>query len=202
MLDDSTRDALDLTPEQNADLCAGCSRCCESVSIEIDKPRTNHEYDQWIWVLHHQNLEIYLEKPERWYLHIETKCAHLNAAQRCDIYGRHPVLCREYDPRSCERRAPLSDIAAWFKTAADLEQWLAATRPAHYKRMMAWRKDTVQAPPRADARRDRALALARALVTIGEPAAPASGGREPATRRPAREAVRVAKGPRPAKHRL
>ncbi len=184
--------ALELSPTTNADLCAGCSRCCETVSIEIDKPRTNHEYDQWIWVLHHENLEIYLEKPERWYLHIESRCAHLNSQQRCDIYGRHPVLCREYDPRDCERRAPLSDIVAWFKTAEDLEQWMAKVRPAHYKRMMAWRKDTVQAPPRADARKDRATAMARALITIAEPA----------PRSPAREAVLNARAPKQAKRRV
>ena len=80
------------------------------------------------------------------------------------------MLCREYDPRSCERRAPLSDIVAWFKNAAELETWMARTRPAHYKRMMAWRKDTVQGPPKADARRDRAQSLASALVAISEPA--------------------------------
>jgi hypothetical protein len=186
---DDTRDALELSWDENADLCSGCSQCCETVSIEIDKPRTNYEYDQWIWVLHHENLEIYLEKPEAWYLHINTRCTNLNAQQRCDIYGRHPVLCREYDPRGCERRAPLSDIVAWFKTADDLEQWMAKVRPAHYKRMMAWRKDTVQAPPRADARKDRVVAMARALVTIAEPA----------SSRVAREPVLIAKPSRPGK---
>ena len=167
------RDALELSADENADLCSGCSSCCESVSIEIDKPRTNHEYDQWIWVLHHENLEIYVEKPEAWYLHIATRCAQLGEDQRCRIYGRHPVLCREYDPRGCERRAPLSDIVAWFKTAAEMEAWLEVNRPAHFKRMMKWRKDTPQAPPRADARRDataqRQVMLARTLVQIADP---------------------------------
>lgn len=168
-LQDDTRDAIELSAEENADLCSGCTQCCESVSIEVDAPRSNWEYDQWIWVLHHRNLEIYVEKPERWYLHIASRCEQLNEAGRCRIYGRHPVLCREYDPRNCERRAPLSDIVAWFKTAADLEEWLSRSRPAHYKRMMAWRKDTPQAPPKADARRDRAHSVAAALVAISEP---------------------------------
>jgi len=169
VLQDDARDALELSADENADLCTGCTRCCEAVSIEVDAPRSNWEYDQWIWVLHHKNLEIYVEKPERWYLHIAAKCEQLNDEGRCDIYGRHPVLCREYDPRNCERRAPLSDIVAWFKNAAELETWMARTRPAHYKRMMAWRKDTVQGPPKADARRDRAQSLASALVAISEP---------------------------------
>jgi len=46
---------------------------------------------------------ISFEKPERWFVHIDTVCEQLNDQGRCSIYGRHPVLCREYDPRSCER---------------------------------------------------------------------------------------------------
>jgi Fe-S-cluster containining protein len=177
---EDTRDAIELSADENADLCAGCSRCCESVSIEIDKPRTNYEYDQWIWVLHHENLEIYVEKPEAWYLHIATRCAQLGDDQRCRIYGRHPVLCREYDPRGCERRAPLSDIVAWFKTAAEFEAWLEVNRPVHYKRMMKWRKHTPQAKPKADARRERQAMLARTLVQIADPRRYSAGPVSPA----------------------
>lgn len=173
---DDARDALELTADENADLCTGCTRCCETVSIEIDVPRSPWEYDQWIWVLHHRNLEVYVEKPERWYLHIEASCAQLNDEGRCRIYGSHPVLCREYDPRNCERRAPLSDVVAWFKTAADLERWLEQKRPAHWRRLRAYRETKPQGPPKADARR----ALAQALVTIGD-----SSAHEPATHRPA-----------------
>jgi Fe-S-cluster containining protein len=166
---EDTRDALELGADENAELCAGCSRCCETVSIEVDAPRAPWEYDQWIWVLHHQNLELYVEKPERWYLHIETRCRQLGDDRRCRIYGRHPVLCREYDPRGCERRAPLSDVVAWFKCAEDLERWLQERRPAHWKRLLAHRRE---APPAKDAG-----ALVHALVSIAEPAA-----HEPATK--------------------
>jgi len=173
---EDTRDAKELGAEENATLCEGCSRCCETVSIEVDAPRAPWEYDQWIWVLHHQNLEIYLEKPERWYLHIEARCSQLQDDRHCAIYGEHPVLCREYDPRSCERRAPLSDIVAWFKTAADLELWLQQKRPGHWQRLLAHRR---QQPA---GKATGAAALAKALVTIGEPAS-----HEPAVRlRPSR----------------
>jgi hypothetical protein len=179
---DDTRDALELTADENADLCAGCTRCCETVSIEIDTPRSAWEYDQWVWVLHHRHLEVYVEKPERWFLHIETRCDQLNEQNRCRIHGRHPVLCREYDPRSCERRFPLSDVVAWFKTAADLEQWLQSKRPAHWQRLLDWRQASAPAPPMSDARRTRGPA--NALVAIGEPGGPRTGvAHEPSARR-------------------
>ncbi len=165
---DDARDALELPAEENAALCAGCTRCCETVSIEVDAPRASWEYDQWIWVLHHRHLELYVERPERWYLHIETRCRQLRDDGRCRIHGAHPVLCREYDPRSCERRAPLSDVVAWFHCAEDLERWLQQRRPAHWQRLLAHRA----AHPSHGHN-----AVVSALVTIAEPAA-----HEPATR--------------------
>ena len=82
------------------------------------------------------------------------------------------MLCREYDPRGCERRAPLSDVAAWFKTAADMERWLAEKRPAHWARLLAHRRTKAGAT-------HGAAALAHALVQLAEP-----GAHEPATRLP------------------
>ncbi len=180
------RDALELPATENADLCAGCTRCCETVSIEVDAPRSAWEYDQWVWVLHHRSLELYLEKPERWFLHIETRCEKLNEAGRCSIHGKHPVLCREYDPRVCERRLPLGDIAAWFKNADELELWLKARRPAHWRRLEAWRAE--KAGQALDAKGHRnGVALAHALVQIAEAG---RAGHEPATHLPERKVAR------------
>ncbi len=176
LLEDA-RGALALSAAENAGLCAGCTRCCVTVCIEIDAPRAPWEYDQWIWVLHHEHLELYVEKPERWFLHIATRCRQLGADGRCRIHGEHPVLCREYDPRHCERRAPLSDVAAWFHDAAELEAALAARRPAHWRRLLAHRA----AHPIG--RAEGAAALASALVTVREPLAGAAA-HEPATHLP------------------
>lgn len=140
------RDAQELSPVENADLCEGCVRCCSYLAIAIDSPRAAWEYDQWIWALHHEKVAIYVEHPEAWFIHFETRCRQLDAHGRCQIHGRHPVLCREYDPRACERRAPLSGMRAWFHNAEELEAWLARERPGHWARLLAWRKDTAPTP--------------------------------------------------------
>ena len=176
LLLDDPRDAVELSPTENADLCAGCTRCCETVSIEVDTPRAPWEYDQWIWVLHHESLEVYVEKPEKWFLHIATRCRQLGDDGRCRIYGEHPVLCREYDPRHCERRAPLSDTVAWFHDAGELERWMQEKRPGHWKRLLAHRASHATGRPQAPA----VPSIAAALVRITEPVA-----HEPATRMPA-----------------
>lgn len=183
-LPDDDRDALELSDQENADLCTGCTRCCSYITVEIDAPRAAWEYDQWIWALHHKNVSLYVERPERWYLHFATVCEQLNAQGRCSIYGRHPVLCREYDPRSCERRLPLGDMRAWFERAEEFERWLEQTRPAHFRRLMAHRKDRPDAPPIADARADRAkrgTSLIPVSALLASTGVGANGGFSPVT---------------------
>ena len=89
------------------------------------------------------------------------------------------MLCREYDPRVCERRLPLADVVAWFKRAADLELWLRAKRPSHWKRLEAWRAGKAGKP----AKKNGQVPLA-ALVQIAEAGRAAH---EPATHLPARK---------------
>ncbi|MFI5372438.1 MAG: YkgJ family cysteine cluster protein [Candidatus Eisenbacteria bacterium] len=167
-----TRDALDLSAEENASLCSGCVRCCSYITIEVQAPRSARDYDQWMWAIMHRGVSLYVEIPERWFVALDTPCENLTAEGRCGIYGRHPVLCREYDPRDCERRRPLEEVRAWFHTAEALENWLRRERPAHHRALLRWRRDSPNAPPRADVEADRRAAR-RALVTIGEPMRPA-----------------------------
>lgn len=173
------RDATELSAAENADLCAGCVRCCTYVVIEIDAPHAGWEYDQWIWTLHHQGIEIYVERPEKWFLHIETRCRQLDARGRCGIYHERPVLCREYDPRGCERRYPLSEVRAWFHDAGELEAWLRAERPAHWQRLLAHRA-------RAAAAEAPAMTAAPGFVALGSLAATAAMAGRPAKLRQAR----------------
>jgi len=134
------RPSLALRRAETAALCRGCVKCCTYITVEIDAPRTSSEYDQWIWALHHRGVQLFVERPERWSIHFETRCAELGTDHRCAIHGRHPVMCREYDPRSCERWLPLSDIRAWFDTPAEFEDWIRTERPGHWARLQAWRK--------------------------------------------------------------
>jgi len=139
------RPSLALRRAETAALCRGCVQCCTYITVEIDAPRSPWEYDQWIWALHHRGVQLYVERPERWSLHFQTRCAELGADDRCAIHGEHPVMCREHDPRSCERWLPLADIRAWFDAPAELEDWIRTERPAHWARLEEWRKASVTA---------------------------------------------------------
>jgi uncharacterized protein len=138
--DSDGRTALDLDRAETARLCRGCSTCCTYITVEVDAPSAAWEYDQWLWALHHRGVELYVERPGRWSVHFATRCAELGRDGRCRVHGRHPVMCREHDPRSCERWLPLADVRAWFRTPAELEAWIRAQRPAHWRRLLAWRR--------------------------------------------------------------
>jgi hypothetical protein len=68
----------------------------------------------------------------------ETVCDKLSPEGRCTVHGEHPVLCKEYDARSCERRGELSDIVARFRDGQDLVRWIEQNRPRHHARYLAW----------------------------------------------------------------
>jgi hypothetical protein len=127
-----------LTPAQNMMLCAGCVRCCTYVAVEVDAPDTPWQYDQYVWLLYHKNIWMYVEKGNHWYVQFETVCDKLSPQGHCTVHGKHPVLCKNYDARSCERRGVLSDVIARFKDGDDLVRWIAEHRPKHHQRYMAW----------------------------------------------------------------
>lgn len=127
-----------LTGAQCMTLCSGCVRCCMYVAVEVDAPDAPWMYDQYVWLLYHRNVWMYIETGNRWFVQFETRCDKLSDAGQCTVHGQHPGLCKEYDPRSCERRGVMSDIRARFYDGDDLVKWIESNRPTHHKRYRAW----------------------------------------------------------------
>ena len=127
-----------LTAAQCMTLCSGCQRCCTYVAVEVDAPDTPWMYDQYVWLLYHKSIWMYVEKGNKWYVQFETVCEKLGPKGECRVHGMHPVLCKEYDARNCERRGELSDVLARFYDGDDLVRWLEVKRPTHHKRYRAW----------------------------------------------------------------
>jgi hypothetical protein len=127
-----------LDAAQSMMLCAGCVRCCTYVAVEVDAPDTPWQYDQYVWLLYHRNVWMYVEKGNHWYVQFETVCDKLAPTGQCTVHGGHPVLCKKYDARACERRGELSDVIARFRDGDDLVRWLEQNRPRHHARYVAW----------------------------------------------------------------
>jgi Fe-S-cluster containining protein len=120
--------------------CFECAKCCTYVAVQIDAPTTNAEYDQIVWYLYHQNVEVFVDWDDAWHVLFRTRCENLDAAGMCRAYARRPAICKDFDWRACEQRYTPEDgppdKLAWRGADAFLA-WFAARRPKAFGRYQA-----------------------------------------------------------------
>jgi len=81
------------------DHCAG--KCCQYFALRIDRPKNWEDFDYVRWYLLHDRASVFVEEGD-WYLLVHTRCKHLAADHRCEIYDRRPRICRDYTTYECE----------------------------------------------------------------------------------------------------
>ena len=81
-------------------LCVKCSKCCRNVSIEVDEPQDDMEIDEYVWIILHENIRLYIEEA-KWYLEFLTPCKMLQDDGQCSIYADRPDVCSEYETENC-----------------------------------------------------------------------------------------------------
>ncbi len=83
--------------------CGGCvdSTCCTYVTQVIETPRSKLDFDNLLWQISHEGVQVYKEK-STWYLLIHNRCSHLQGDGSCGIYEHRPQACREYSNDYCE----------------------------------------------------------------------------------------------------
>jgi len=89
-------------PQENKELCAGCSLCCEYVNILIKKPGTKKGIDRIIWYLLH-GVTIRIDEDGDWTAYLSIKCKALNKQRLCSIYETRPQVCRNHSQEECDR---------------------------------------------------------------------------------------------------
>jgi Fe-S-cluster containining protein len=83
-------------------LCEHCpAKCCRYFALPIDEPAEFADYEFIRWFLLHEHATVFVEDGT-WYLLVHTKCKHLAADNRCQIYATRPQICRDYSTNECE----------------------------------------------------------------------------------------------------
>lgn len=120
--------------------CFDCAKCCTYVAVEIDTPTTSKEYDQIVWYLYHQGVEVFVDWDDAWHVLFRTRCEQLTSAGLCGVYAGRPAICKDFDWRECEQRFTPADGPpdkhAWTTADAFLA-WLAQRRPRAFARYQA-----------------------------------------------------------------
>lgn len=82
--------------------CRECgARCCRYFCFEIDEPDSYEEFDDIRWYLYHEEISVHIDEGT-WYISIANRCKMLGQDDRCTIYGERPLICRTYDPATCD----------------------------------------------------------------------------------------------------
>jgi hypothetical protein len=141
--------------------CSGCGECCTYIATQIDNPSTFREYENIYWYLTHENVGVYIDWDNDWYLEFQTKCRNLTEARTCGIYIDRPVVCSEFSWQDCERNSGEQGWKHYFKNYEDLLGWMQAKRPKAFARYAKKRGELLEERERSAASRARSSGPAR-----------------------------------------
>jgi len=123
--------------------CHECARCCTYVAIEHDEPTTMRDYDHMVWYLYHEDVSVFVDWDNHWFVRFTSRCKNLNAQGMCDIYDHRPAICKDFDWRECENHLTPEDGEPdkWnFENAAEFLEWFERQRPKTFKRYRRFMK--------------------------------------------------------------
>jgi Fe-S-cluster containining protein len=110
--------------EKNKMLCDGCDECCRYIALQIDKPTTAEDYDYIMWFLLHQDVHVYIDFENDWFLEFATPCKALDPKTRlCKIYNKRPNICREHKQKDCVRHNSDQAEKISFNTADEFKEY-------------------------------------------------------------------------------
>ena len=89
--------------EKSKDMCHGCTLCCEHIAMEIETPRSKEDFHHITWYVLHENVFVFKDHDNKWFIEFRTKCKELNKKGLCNIYSQRPNICREYSHTECEK---------------------------------------------------------------------------------------------------
>ena len=138
--------------------CSGCGECCTYIASQIDNPKTFREYENIYWYLTHENVAVYIDWDNDWYLEFQTKCRNLTEAKTCGIYIDRPLVCSEFSWTDCERNSGEQGWKHYFKSYEDLLGWMQAKRPKAFARYAKKRRELLKERERSAASRTRSAA--------------------------------------------
>lgn len=110
---------------ENKKLCDNCDLCCKYITLEIDKPINKTDYNNIIWQLLHENVNVFIDHDNDWYVEFITPCLALDKKTKlCTIYKDRPKICRDYVQTDCVKYNNEPAEKIYFKNAESFKKYL------------------------------------------------------------------------------
>jgi len=105
--------------------------CCKYVTVKIDAPRTNCDFDEIRWFVSHEGVTVIIES-RLWYVQFDTRCKFLDGSNLCSNYENRFDVCREYGMDNCE--ASDGEPPVVFRTMEEFDEFLEKRKQKRKKR--------------------------------------------------------------------
>lgn len=103
--------------------CDECTKCCNHIAIELDKPEDEDDWDNIRWYLVHKNTWVYIDHDDSWNIQFNTPCQQLDDKGWCKMYETRPKICQKYTTDGCEKYGEGDSFKELFKTIEEFDKW-------------------------------------------------------------------------------
>ena len=98
------------------------------MALEIDAPSDKEAYDHIRWYLLHENVHVFIDHDDDWFLEFETPCSALGEDHLCHQYENRPQICRDHGEEDehvqCEFHSEEAPHTHRFSKASEFETYL------------------------------------------------------------------------------
>ena len=115
--------------QDNSNPCDNCTKCCEYVALELDKPEDKEDFDQIRWFLAHKNVWVFIDHDDSWNVQFNTKCEKLDERNWCGAYEKRPHICGAHSSTNCDQHGAGDSFKILWKNMEEFEIWLKENKP-------------------------------------------------------------------------
>ena len=111
---------------QSCEACGG--KCCRYITVPIERPRTQKDYDLIRWYLLHKNVKVFEDRGHNWFIEFITPCKRLGPDSKCQAYDDRPLVCSDYGvgKPGCEyTKNPYGEV---FSSAEEFDRFYGGRR--------------------------------------------------------------------------
>ncbi len=106
--------------------CKDCDgKCCKYITIQIDEPKADIDYEELKWFLCHENIMVYVDHDDDWCVEVKTPCKFQDKETNlCTRYENRPKVCQEHELHECEGNNDYDDYDQQkFETPEDVDAY-------------------------------------------------------------------------------